>query len=43
MSLAKQSQTVVAPGDFCQYYCVSRGVNKFIATNSADKARGSLH
>lgn len=37
MSVAKLSQTIVTPGDYCQYYCASRGVNKFIGTNTDDE------
>lgn len=42
MSVAKLSQTIVTPGDYCQYYCASRGVNKFIGTNTEDEVSGCL-
>ena len=30
-------KVIVTPGDFCQYYCASRGVNKYIGTNTEDE------
>lgn len=42
MSVAKLRQTIVTPGDYCQYYCASRGVNKFIGTNTEDEVSGCL-